>query len=115
VGPSTPTAVFPRTKIPSGKALNSSNCRAVFFLESGLSANLLRFKIPIRELGKPHGRPSQPRFGKKIINGTEVVHKYEARTIATVLELHKQGLHCPTSMCFFNDEITIFSNISNVL
>ncbi len=71
-----------------------------FSSNAATSANLLRFKIPIREQGKPHGRPSQPRFGKKIINGTEVVHKYEARAIATVYELHKQGLSLRASPKF---------------
>lgn len=63
-----------------------------FSSKAAIRANLLRFKIPIRELGKPHGRPSQPRYGKKIVNGHEVEHKHEARITATVCELHRQGL-----------------------
>lgn len=54
--------------------------------------SLLHAGVQLREQGKPHGRPSQPKFGKRLDTGREVEHKAEQKVVAVVRELRSQGL-----------------------
>lgn len=53
---------------------------------------LLRAGVQLREHGKPHGRPSQPKFGKRLQGEREVDHKGEQKVVGVVRELRAQGL-----------------------
>ena len=53
---------------------------------------LKRYEIPIREHGRHHGRPSQPRFGTKIRHGKSEPHLFEQSVIESVRSMRSKGL-----------------------
>ena len=48
--------------------------------------------IRLRSAHQNHGRPSQPRFGKRLIKGSEVEFKHEQRVIEAIVRMRKEGL-----------------------
>jgi len=64
----------------------------IFSSKEAVRASLKRFGIPIRDPHKPHGRPSQPRYGKQIRSGRVSPHLAEQQMIQTIAELRRQGL-----------------------
>jgi hypothetical protein len=60
--------------------------------KSTVRKHLINFGIPLREHAQPHGRPSQPRYGQKLIRGNAAPHLSEARTISLVQELRAEKL-----------------------
>lgn len=54
---------------------------------------LIKVGIPLREAHKPHGNPSQPRYGQRKVRARPVVkHAGEERVISAVLDMRAQGL-----------------------
>lgn len=53
---------------------------------------LIRFGIDPRAAHKPHGRPSQPRFGQRMVHGAAATNQTEQRVIKAILELKAQGM-----------------------
>lgn len=54
--------------------------------------DLLRFGIPIRKHGQPHGRPSQPRYGKRLVRGSERDYQVEQKVIEAIQDLRIQRM-----------------------
>ena len=53
---------------------------------------LLRAGIKLRDHGKPHGRPSQLKYGKRLLRGQEADHKVEQRVIDVIRDLRNQKM-----------------------
>lgn len=53
---------------------------------------LIRAGIAVREKSKPHGRPAQARFGKRLQSGQEVDFKAEQRVIEMIVGMQTEGL-----------------------
>ncbi len=64
----------------------------IFSSKEAVRANQIRFGIPIREAHKPHGRPSQPKYGTKMRHGKVVDHHAERRVIEAVREMQRNGI-----------------------
>ena len=67
----------------------------IFSSQEAVRANLIRFKIPLREPHKQHGRPSQPKYGQKVRNGKVITHLAERRVIEAVLDMRRNNLSLP--------------------
>ena len=53
---------------------------------------LMRFGLPIKQAGLPHGRPAQPRFGLSYRRQALINYKPEQRVIDAIVELKSQGM-----------------------
>lgn len=64
------------------------------FLSSreAVRVGLINAGIELREACKPHGRPSQIRYGKKIIKGKVVEYQAEIKVVTAVRQMRAQGL-----------------------
>ena len=63
-----------------------------FFSRDAIRRGLIDAGLTVREPHKPHGRPSQPKYGQKIRSGKASPHLTEQQMIATIRELREQGL-----------------------
>lgn len=75
------------------KGLSIAQIAAMTFSSKGtVRAALKEHKIPTREQHLPHGRNSQPRFGKKYWQGKLISDKIELKVIRAILDYKKQGM-----------------------
>lgn len=51
-----------------------------------------RADIPLRVKSNHHGRPAQPKFGRKVIQGKEGEHKIEQRVVEAINQMKMEGL-----------------------
>lgn len=63
-----------------------------FSSKEAIRKGLLAAGIKLREPHRPHQRPSQPRYGQRLVNGSVAPHVAEQRTINAILDLHRQRL-----------------------
>lgn len=63
-----------------------------FSSKEAVRKGLIDAGIKLREPHRPHGRPSQPRYGERIVHGQARPHLAEQRTINAVRDLREQGL-----------------------
>jgi hypothetical protein len=54
--------------------------------------HLLLQGVVLREPSKPHGRPSNPKYGERLVYGKATAHLGEKRVINAILELRSQGM-----------------------
>lgn len=64
----------------------------IFSSKSAVTAALARYQIPPREPHKPHGHPSQPKYGAKVRKGKVIEHTAEKRVVETVKMLKAEGM-----------------------
>ena len=57
-------------------------------VRSGLS----QFGIPVRQAHRPHGHPSQSKYGSRVAGGKSVAHLGEQRVVRAVQDLKREGL-----------------------
>ena len=55
-------------------------------------SELKKADILLRGKFNHHGRPAQPKFGRKVINGRESEHKTEQRIIDVINQMKGEGL-----------------------
>lgn len=67
--------------------ISELNCSSKDAVRKGLRD----FGIPIRETLRPHGRPSQSKYGQKIQKGKLTIHHTEQRVINAIMEMKAQG------------------------
>ena len=60
--------------------------------KEAVRCGLVAAGIPIREAHKPHGRPAQPRFGKRVVAGKTQAHIAETRVVKAVVDMRAQGM-----------------------
>jgi hypothetical protein len=53
---------------------------------------LIKAGITLREVCKPHGRQSQPKYGQRKLKGNVVAYKLEQKIIRTAAQMSEQGL-----------------------
>jgi hypothetical protein len=63
-----------------------------FSPKEAVKSALIAVGMPVREAHRPHGRPSQSRFGRRRSRGREVDHQIEQRTIGIVKKMHTGGI-----------------------
>jgi hypothetical protein len=74
-------------KLSSQQIADEIDCSRMAVLDA-----LVKFGIPVREQHYHHGRPSQPRYGKKYQKKIPVNHQIEQRLIEVVSQLRKNKL-----------------------
>lgn len=58
----------------------------------GVRSALHELGIKVREKSRPHGRPSQTKFGEKLVAGKLALDAREQRIISAIREMREQGL-----------------------
>ncbi len=64
----------------------------IFSSKSAVREALIEFGIPVRESCQPHGRPAQPRFGRRYRGGKIQDDQAELRVAKTIDDLRARGM-----------------------
>lgn len=64
----------------------------IFSSKQAVRKGLLRVGIQLREPHRPHGNPSQVRYGQRKHKGRPVRHANEQRVISAIQDMRQQGL-----------------------
>jgi len=89
------------------EGLSTRQIAAEFFCSrSTIKKYLKEHGIELRRPHLNHGRPSQPRYGQRLVRGSEVEHLTEQRVIKVVNDLREQGLSL-RQICRFLSQIGV--------